>query len=153
MSGKDDYTNQYAIAHPVKSMFFELLDALGAVGRAGLRSTVIVLGGGGANSAVEADRFLKDALTLEVEIASIFSADDFAKVFPEFHRESIFSDARGLGLDLDDLTARMVRVRDVCEKNHWFEDEGHRPGARDYPSGKGADEALGKTEWDNAGND
>lgn len=132
---EQNYTNQYAISHPVKSRYDRLLSALADAAKYEmLISQGLMAPGEGRGARSSSKDALMDASLLEAEIAGgYFKPEDFKAVFPAFDARRIFSQLMGETLSVDLLNARAVLIKKICETNHWFEDEGHRMTASEIP--------------------
>jgi hypothetical protein len=121
---EDGYSN-YAIQHPVRSKYENLLSSLAdaTASRYGMKQNM-GLPGDGRLSFADANDALRDAAVIEAEItAGYFSAEDFARVFPGYEPSTVWVDLPQEKLDFMTLSTRQALIKQICEENDWFEAE------------------------------
>ena len=155
--GERQRTKLYAIAHPVRTRYAEMLELQSTIDEfTGYLYNGIGGPGDGRNYVINLETTAIKLNSVQAEIAGgYFKPEDFKAVYPQYTQETLHQSIKmeylGMGRDkfIDQLNVRATVIKRVCEENNWFEKkEDYRPGAKDYPRGKEARDELAGTEWD-----
>jgi hypothetical protein len=128
------YEAPYSIQHPVKSRYDRLVTGLGDLAKfSGLLRHNLGSPGEGIEYRTQMENALLDVSILEAEISCYFSKQDFLTVFPYFSRETVLQDVVEEEVRLETVGKRRLLIQEICEANHWFEDQGKRLTAEEIP--------------------
>lgn len=130
-----EYESPYSLQHPVKTAYSAMIQALW---KAGGYQTMIGQGLGEPGEGKEMHMKMWDELInanrLQGEIVGGWFKDkDLESVYPGYEKPSLVRMVSGERPSLDLLNQRQIKIKAVCEREHWFEDEGHRLTAEEIP--------------------